>query len=174
MSSRSHGGEVVVGTDGSPHGDAALDWAAAEAYRRGARLHVVHAWRASPPPIPPLAPPPAVSGPDTDKAKARCVLDRAVARVLDACSEEPPDVCPHLVEGSPRTVLIDMSGDANLLVVGSRGRSRFVGLLSGSVSRAVVGHAACPVVVVPPPMPRLPSQPTARDAGWQVMAARQR
>ncbi|MGZ6870068.1 MAG: universal stress protein, partial [Frankiaceae bacterium] len=56
MSSRSHGGEVVVGTDGSPHGDAAVDWAAAEAYRRGARLHVVHAWRASPPPIPPLAP----------------------------------------------------------------------------------------------------------------------
>ena len=69
MSSRSHGGEVVVGTDGSPHGDAALDWAAAEAYRRGARLHVVHAWRASPPPIPPLAPPPAVSGPDTDKSE---------------------------------------------------------------------------------------------------------
>ncbi len=158
MSSRRYSGELVVGTDGSPHSDAALDWAAAEAYRRGARLHVVHVWRSSPPPIPPLAPPPAVTAPDTDKNRARRILNHAVARILDACSEEPPDLCPHLVEGSPRSVLIDMSAEADLVVVGSRARSRIAGLLLGSVSRAVVGQAACPVVVVPPPVPRLPRQ----------------
>ncbi|MGZ4618290.1 MAG: universal stress protein [Frankiaceae bacterium] len=163
MSSRSYSGELVVGTDGSPHGDVALDWATAEAYRRGARLHVVHVWRTSPPPIPPLAPPPAVTAPDTNKTKARRVLDRAVARILDACSEEPPELCPHLVEGSPRSVLIDMSVEADLVVVGSRARSRIAGLLLGSVSRAVVGQAACPVVVVPPPVTRLPRQRTARE-----------
>jgi nucleotide-binding universal stress UspA family protein len=51
----------------------------------------------------------------------------------------------------PAEALVDLSADAELLVVGSRGHGGFGELLLGSVSHAVVLHAVCPVVVVPSP-----------------------
>jgi nucleotide-binding universal stress UspA family protein len=44
--------------------------------------------------------------------------------------------------------LIDLSDGADVLVVGSRGRGGFVGMLLGSVSQRVAAHADCTVVVV--------------------------
>jgi len=51
--------------------------------------------------------------------------------------------------GSAAEHLVAASKSADLVVVGSRGRGGFVGLLLGSVAQQVASHAACPVVVVP-------------------------
>jgi nucleotide-binding universal stress UspA family protein len=55
------------------------------------------------------------------------------------------------VEGPPADTLIAAGRDAELLVVGSRGRGGFAGLLLGSVSQQCAQHAPCPVVILPPP-----------------------
>ena len=55
------------------------------------------------------------------------------------------------MEGSADDAVIDASADAELVVVGSRGRGALKTLVLGSVSQQVLHHAACPVVVVPPP-----------------------
>jgi nucleotide-binding universal stress UspA family protein len=56
----------------------------------------------------------------------------------------------RVAEGSPGSVLVEASKNAELLVVGSRGHGGFTGMLLGSVSQSVVHHATCPVVIVRP------------------------
>ena len=68
----------------------------------------------------------------------------------DGHGEDPPIlVRPQAKEGNAAEVLIDLSEDAELLVVGSRGHGGFAGLVLGSVGQHVAAHAKCTVVVVP-------------------------
>lgn len=64
-------------------------------------------------------------------------------------SARPESVTVRVISGYPARELIDESRDADLVVVGSRGAGGFAKLMMGSVSSQVVGHAHCPVVVVP-------------------------
>jgi nucleotide-binding universal stress UspA family protein len=129
---------IVVGVDGSPWADEALDWAAAEARRDGAVLAVVGAWsygghlRSTPSPL----------------DEARAVADAARLRL----TESFPEVVAHVEvrEGTPAFELIEASLDADLLVVGSRGLGGFHGLPVGSVAQHCLTHAECPVAVVRP------------------------
>lgn len=142
-------GRVVVGVDDSPGGRAALTFAAREAARRGAELHVICAW--------------SMPGGHTGHAKvpgplrdacldeARAVLNRLQQEVLGADPGIP--VVLVIGEPSPARALIEASEQADLVVVGSRGRGGFVGLLLGSVSSQVAHHARCPVTVVHGPQP---------------------
>ena len=57
----------------------------------------------------------------------------------------------EVLEGPPARILLDASDGADFLVVASRGRGGFAGLLLGSVSAQCAAHASCPVLVVPDP-----------------------
>jgi nucleotide-binding universal stress UspA family protein len=148
---------IVVGVDTSEGSRRALRWAADEAATRDAELEVVHVyeysptWRADTYPGGAEPGPVEVWGPDTDAATrqaadhARRLADEMVAEL-----DRPRKVTTHAVRSSrPAQVLVERSTDADLLVVGSRGRGGFAGLRLGSVSQKCVLYASCPVVVVP-------------------------
>jgi nucleotide-binding universal stress UspA family protein len=92
------------------------------------------------------APPVAAVFPDysTLEEAGRAVLDAALADPVLAGTR----VQPHFVQGSPAQVLIERAGGAGLVVVGSRGLGRVAGTLLGSVSRQLLHHTPCPVVVI--------------------------
>jgi nucleotide-binding universal stress UspA family protein len=135
---------VVVGIDGSEHAGRALHWAVEEARLRGAELTVVHA---VPFPFdlthPVLAPQPTE---DELHAIGRKVIDEALAG-----SDVDDLEVERLVRiGAAAHWLCSAARGADLLVVGSRGLGGFRGLLVGSVTHQVVGHAPCPILVVVP------------------------
>ena len=135
---------IVVGIDGSEHGEAALAFAAEEAALRGAHLLIVCAWQ-TPMVVDPggLFPPQAFEG---LAENARSIAEAAVARVAEL---QPLGTCEgKTVEGQPAAVLLKEAEHAVMIVVGSRGRGGFANLLLGSVTQQVVHHAPCPVVVV--------------------------
>lgn len=136
-----HPTRIVVGVDGSEPARRALHWAAQEAQRRGADLQVVHAWH---PPIQPLGLVlPAVDHASSE-ANGKALLDAATSAV----GTRPTIVEPILIEGLAARSLLEVAAGAALLVVGSRGRGGFAGLLLGSVSSQVLHHARCPLVLV--------------------------
>jgi nucleotide-binding universal stress UspA family protein len=148
---------IVVGVDGSAASAAALRWAVAEARLRGAPLRLVHAYQ---PPMLPFATPgiagAAVPLPSDDVERlgtlaeehGRSVLAEAVGEL--GSDADDLDVQQQLVEGPPATMLIAIARGAALLVLGSRGRGGFAGLLLGSVSQQCAQHPPCPVVILPP------------------------
>jgi nucleotide-binding universal stress UspA family protein len=145
-------GTIVVGVDGSAASHEALRWAAQEASLRGARLVAVHAWAyvlAAPIGDPGMMPMPAVDFPghlEAEQAAASADFDAAIRAAVGA--EPAIEIERRLVEGEAGEALVAESAGADLVVVGSHGRSGIKAALLGSVSRHVVDRAACPVVVV--------------------------
>jgi len=91
---------------------------------------------------------PIVAYDDSDLAEAEeARFGEAVARLADKHPDVP--VSPHFSRRDPARTLVEASTGARLVVVGSRGRGGFTGLLLGSVSRHLLHHAACPVAVLP-------------------------
>ena len=139
-------GGVVVGHDGSACAQEALVWAAGLAGRARMPLHVVRCWLMTTAPKPSTWEPGYVP-PMTDYEQA--ALDDLRHDVRVALGEQrAADVICHAVHMAPVKALIDAGRHADLLVVGSRGRGGFAGLLLGSGSDQVVHHAPCPVTVV--------------------------
>jgi nucleotide-binding universal stress UspA family protein len=137
-------GRIVVGADGSEGGQAALRWALGEAELRGATVDAVLSLRV----MPMMASPAVALVPDREEEVelGRQLLGQTVA---DAASMHPTvRVNQVVMEGGAARALLEVAHGADLLVVGSRGRGGFTGLLLGSVSQQCVHHATCPVVVV--------------------------
>jgi nucleotide-binding universal stress UspA family protein len=128
------GGPVAVGVDCSASSDAVIGFAIREAAVRGARLRAVHATKG-------MALFPGMS----EESGAR-----ALAELMAGWRERYPavEVTEEVVHGHPVETLREVSGGADLLVVGSHGRGEFAGLILGSVSQAMLYHAICPMAVV--------------------------
>jgi nucleotide-binding universal stress UspA family protein len=164
-------GGIVVGVDDSAGARKALAWAVTEAKLRRAALRVVHVHKPEESTAPLYFPsqhalPAAATGSAGEPSAAdlasvltaRQVLREAAHAHAENLMDEllgevevaEVDVQPTVVqERHPADVLVELAADADLLVVGSRGRGGFRGLVLGSVTHALVLHATCPVVVVP-------------------------
>jgi nucleotide-binding universal stress UspA family protein len=154
--------KIVVGVDGSEESSRALAWAADEARLRGLQLEVVYAFDHQPEWLR-FSPPPALEGlamegiersqaqPGARSAEemAREHADALIRSMLaDSAAGDVAVTRTVADEQKPAPYLVDRSKDAELLVVGSRGRGSVGSMLLGSVSTYCVHHAACPVVVI--------------------------
>jgi nucleotide-binding universal stress UspA family protein len=141
----SAGGPVVAGVDGSPTSDAVLQIAFDQASVRGADLVAVHTWTEF--------------SSDSEYAYAhQFIVDwdaidtreqELLAERMAGWQERYPDVAVRRVVSRDRPVrcLLEQAADARLLVIGSRGRGGFTGMLLGSTSQALIYHAPCPLIV---------------------------
>ncbi|KOX20512.1 universal stress protein [Saccharothrix sp. NRRL B-16348] len=137
-------GPVVLGVDGSPAGEAAIGFAFEEASARDATLTALLAW------TPLLAGTPYADKVRVDWDEMEEQQRQSLAQRLAGWQEKFPDVAVdrRVVRERSTKALLDASRDAQLLVVGSRGRGGFAGMLLGSTSQALVHHAPCPLAVV--------------------------
>jgi nucleotide-binding universal stress UspA family protein len=136
---------IVVGVDGSAAGAAAFRWAVEEARQHDCPIDAISVWHMDYGVM--MAPEATASGLDAASIEAanRSVLDAATVDAGDL------DLRRILIEGDVKKLLVEMSRDARMLVVGNRGHSAAAELLLGSVSSYCVHHASCPVVVVKAP-----------------------
>jgi nucleotide-binding universal stress UspA family protein len=139
-------GLVLVGADGSPSSGMAVAFAFDEADRRGAELVILSAWQRLNPSRGSDVQPAGYEDPAAQEAaQAQWLRDW-----VQPWREKHPQVAVRwmLTGERPAAALVEAAGEASLVVVGSRGRGGFTGLLLGSVSQQVLNHAPCPVVVV--------------------------
>ncbi|GAA0808243.1 universal stress protein [Spirilliplanes yamanashiensis] len=135
--------EIVVATDASEPGRAAVRWAARQAQRSDAVLHVVHAyewnWQGA-----------RFDGGEDILALATNAAEKIVADARLAAHEIAPSLPVRRTAeiGAPAQVILRAAESARMVVVGNRGRGGFASLLLGSVGHRVAAHAACPVAVV--------------------------
>ena len=137
---------VVVGYDGSEHAGIAVDWAAAEAVSRGVPLTVSAATTV---PLEGMRFGGSLLSPDAIDALLERLQAAAQTRAEETRQANPGlEVVVKVALGSPASVLIEASANADLIVVGSRGMGGFRGLLVGSVGVQVASNSTCPAVVV--------------------------
>ncbi|MHA6781780.1 universal stress protein [Pseudonocardia saturnea] len=149
---------VVVGVDGSPTSESAVGFAYEAAASRRVGLVAVHVWSET-----------------VADAELAALLDqqaiedgehRLLAERLAGWAEKFPDVVVERVvtRDGPAHALLAQASRAQLVVVGSRGRGEFAGLVLGSVSNALLHRAPCPVAVARP----APDLPTMICTRWTV------
>ena len=135
---------VIVGIADTPETDPAVRWGADHAARIGADLHLVHAfvWPLHNVDVDPI---PGIAG-----SGLRGATDALIAHCSQVARAAAPGVrvSAEVVDGRAADVLLDVSSQADVLVVGSRGLGRVLALVMGSTSISLARHAHCPVVIV--------------------------
>ena len=142
---KNHG--ILVGVDGSASSRSAVRFAAHEAAMRGVSLTLVHMLNTYVPTYPQIPMPSGVAL--WQKDDGRQILDEAVIIAGDTAKTfDKIDISSELRNSPPAPTLIEMSDEAEMIVVGSNGRGAFGRVVLGSVSSAVVRGAKCPVAVI--------------------------
>ena len=163
MSGRTTHQGIVVGVDGSQSSTMAVRWAAREATMRNVPLTLAHAHGLTPVGSAVAWP----AGPVTEEFRqwqedrARKIIADAIKVVEDdAHGGEHPEITSELCAAAPIPTLVDLSKEAQMVVVGCRGQSALRRVLLGSVSTGLVHHAHCPVAVIheEAPVPPRPSK----------------
>lgn len=137
--------KIVIGVDGSRRSRKSLRRAIEEAALWGAQLTAVDAvpmassagvlaW------LPATVDRESILRDVRDELKAICEAETAVSGV---------EIHSHALDGNPAALLTEFSTAVELVVVGTRGRGGFAGVLMGSTSQSVLAHSTCPVLVVP-------------------------
>ena len=129
---------ILLGVGDAVSGERAADFAVREAETRGCALDAVRAWR---------RPAPIGEAPDDPERRATALLDDALRAPLAA--HPGVRVRRTTVEGPARTVLVDRSAAADLVVLGARRRHGHFGLQLGRAGHTLLHHAQCPVAIVP-------------------------
>lgn len=143
---------IVVGVDGSPSSKAAVSWAARDAVLRNASLMLVHVVSIT---VPDWRGVPMAGFVEWQKERALVMLDAATA-VARESAERPLDISTEVPIESVVPALVDLSKEADMVVVGSRGTGALARVLMGSVSTGLVQHAHCPVAVIHDEDPLMP------------------
>jgi nucleotide-binding universal stress UspA family protein len=135
--------ELVVGVDGSKESRAALRWAASVAEAAGVPLRIVASWTH----------PGASAFPGAEALAPAEQMDQATTDEVTACVEEELGAVPafgtiEALRGPAAAAIVQGVSPDSTLVLGSRGRGGFAGLLLGSVSRECLEYAPCAVVIV--------------------------
>lgn len=134
---------IVVGLDGSPTSAAALKFACERAELTGEGVVAIHGWKMGRRPA-------RVDGQAATIADSVDDRELLLAESIAGIRDSHPDVVilTEAIPVAPAQVLVDASATASLVVVGSRGRGVFKGMLLGSVSQDVLHRAQCPVAIV--------------------------
>ena len=146
MSTDSMESNIVVAVDGSPESDAAVTWAAREGAMRDAPvtlMHVISPVMVSVPVEPMFNPP------DWYEHSARHIVEHAEKTLQSAWTgSRPAEVRTVTARATVVPALVAASKEAQMVVVGNRGRGRLARLVLGSVSSGLLHHAHCPVAVI--------------------------
>jgi nucleotide-binding universal stress UspA family protein len=155
MSAHAKSNGIIVGADGSPASNAAVCWAARDAVLRHLPLTVVH-----------VVNPMATAWPHTplpdgislwQENEGRRILEEALKLARDVAKDHPGiEIENELIFSATAPSLVDLSKEAELVVVGTYGRGALARGLLGSVSSSLLRHAHCPVAVIRDEEPRMP------------------
>ena len=143
-----HDRGVIVGVDGSPASRAAVEWAARDAGLRGRKITLVH-----------VAPtvqtgewadlPMAEAYIEAREKRGRVLLEQSATQIRAVLTDsQHVSIDRHMTVDATVPALVNLSKEAELVVVGCRGLNGLTGMLLGSVSQGLLHHAHCPVVVV--------------------------
>jgi nucleotide-binding universal stress UspA family protein len=139
--------DVLIGVDGSPESKVAVDWAARDAALRGLSVRLVYVL--NPPVVMTFPEVPMPSGYlQWQEDSGRKILDSACKTIAEATKDRPVEVTTEIVSGPTVPTLVNLSKEAELVVVGCRGRGALARSLLGSVSTGLIHHAHCPVAII--------------------------